>query len=486
MIKNNEQDYIGKITKKDDIDSPPPTQDSIISKLQTIYQSSLDYNLSSSESQDFPAKSSTLFSSNLKEDNPKLSPSKTNTTSHMKLTQKAILNSFNSKNTTLILQKVLSELSKEELDNVINELKGKYRQIIKDKNGNYFCSELFKVGNQDQRIVILKELSNTICDDCIDEFGSHTIQNSIEFSSCEEEYNLILISFNDKLGKLAIASVDEHGSFVIKKIITHIPEKFRMKFNSLYVEIICLISTTQNGGINAKHFILCIKNDSIIRKLMDTIKTNFVKLALNYYGKYLIINIIDKWWKENEGEEIKELIRENIGELSSNSNGIYIIGLYFKLVNKEEKIQLIKNLYINFCNNRINKDNFMEIMKNLYKLCYDNDIKNIIYFIIVHINNNQNILSLNIFDYNNNNFNNSNQMPLLLNNFGYNNNIINSNQLPLSLNNFGNINNFTNNNQIPFSLNNNDNNNMRNNLPLNNFNQKDIYSNNNNKRNKRK
>jgi hypothetical protein len=219
---------------------------------------------------------------------------------------------------------------------------------------------------------------------------------------------------------------------------------------------------------------------------MDTIKTNFVKLALNYYGKYLIINIIDKWWKENEGEEIKELIRENIGELSSNSNGIYIIGLYFKLVNKEEKIQLIKNLYINFCNNRINKDNFMEIMKNLYKLCYDNDIKNIIYFIIVHINNNQNILSLNIFDYNNNNFNNSNQMPLLLNNFGYNNNIINSNQLPLSLNNFRNINNVNNSNQIPFSLNNNDNNNMRNNLPLNNFNQKDIYSKNNNKSNKRK
>jgi hypothetical protein len=328
-------------------------------------------------------------------------------------------------------------------------------------------------------------LSNTICDDCIDEFGSHTIQNSIDFSSCEEEYNLLLKSFNN-YQKLTIASVDEHGSYVIKKIITHIPEKFRMKFNSLYVEIICLISTTKNGGINAKHFILCIQNDLIIRKLMDSIKTNFVKLVLNYYGKYLIINIIDKWWKENEGEEIKELIRENIGELSSNSNGSYIIGLYFKLVNKEEKIQLIKNLYINFINNRINKDNFMEIMKNLEKLCYDSDIKYIISFIIFNINKNQNILSFDIFNYNNNIFNNSNQMPLVLNNFGYNNNIINSNQLPLSLNNFRNINNFNNSNQIPFSLNNNDNNNMRNNLPLNNFNQKDIYSKNNNKSNKRK
>jgi hypothetical protein len=485
MIKKNEQVYSGKITKKDEIDSPPPTQDSIISKLQTIHQSNLEYNLSSSESTDFPSKTSTLFSSNREEDNSKLSSSKTNTTSHIKLTQKVILNSFSSKNTTLILQKILSELSKEELDDVVNELIGKYRQIIKDKNGNYFCSELFKVCIQDQRIIILKELSNTICDDCVDEFGSHTIQNSIDFSSCEEEYNLILKSFNDYY-KLAIVSVDTYGSYVIKKIISHIPEKYRMKFNSLYVEIICLISTKQNGGINAKLFVLSIKNDLIIRKLMDSIKTNFVNLALNYYGKYLIINIIDKWWKENEGEEIKELIRENIGELSSNSNGSYIIGHYFKLVNKEEKNQLISNLYINFCNNRINKDNFMEIMKNLEKLCYDINIKNNIFLIIFLINNNQNILSYNILDNNNNIFNNNNQMPLLLNNFGCNNNIINTNQLPLSLNNFGNNNNFTNSNQIPFSLNNNGNNNMRNNLPINNFNQKDIYSKNNNKSNKRK
>ena len=476
MIKRNEQVYNEKITKKEDIDSSTPTQDSIISKLQTIYQNSLEYNFSSSESPDNPAKSSTLFWPNLKEDNPKLSPSKTNTTSHMNLTKKAILNSFNTKQTTLILQKVLSELTKEELDNVINVLRGTYRQIIKDKNGNYFCSELFKVGNQDQRIIILKELSNTICDDCVDEFGSHTIQKSIEFSSCEEEYNLILKSF-DNYNKLTIASIDKHGSFVIRKIISHIPEKFRMKFNAIYVDIISIICTTKNGGINAKDFILCIKNDSIIRKLMDSIKTNFVKLSLNYYGKYLVINIIDKWWKENEGEEIKELIRENIGELSSNSNGSYLIGHYFKLVNKEEKIQLIKNLYINFSNNKINKDNFMEIMNNLFKLCYDNNIKNIIFNIIFQINKNQN--TLNIFDYNKNIFNNSNQMPLLLNNFGYNNNIINSNQLPLSLNNFGNINNFNNSNQIPFSLNNNGNNNMMNNLPINNFNKKDIYSKNN-------
>ena len=67
-------------------------------------------------------------------------------------------------------------MTKEEIDNVVNVLSGKYRQIIKDKNGNWFCSDLVKVCNQEQRIKILNELSNTLCDDCVDKSGTHPIQ----------------------------------------------------------------------------------------------------------------------------------------------------------------------------------------------------------------------------------------------------------------------------------------------------------------------
>ena len=56
---------------------------------------------------------------------------------------------------------------------------------------------LFKVCNKNQRIIILKEICNTIGDDCVDEYGSHPMQTLIELSECEEEYKLILSSFND-------------------------------------------------------------------------------------------------------------------------------------------------------------------------------------------------------------------------------------------------------------------------------------------------
>lgn len=475
MSLKDESLYNEKIPKKTDIDSLAPTQDSIISKLQTMCLSSQEQNLSLSESVEFPINSSTLFSLNQKKENSSLSSSKTKNTSHLQLTQKTILNSFITQRTTVILQKALFEATKEEIDNLVNELCGKYRQIIKDKNGNYFCSDLFKVCNQDQRIKVLKELTNTICDDCVDKFGTHPIQTLIDFSSCEEEYNLILNSFNN-FNKLLFASIDPNGAYVITKIIKHIPEKFKMKFNLLFVSIICLICTKKYGVINAKMFVSCTKNDEIIKKLMDLIKDNFVSIASNDFGNYLIQYMLEKWWNTNEGEELKEQIRENIKVLVTNKYAYFIVDQYLKMANREEVMQLIKTLQIGSNNNLNNEDNsiFKKLMNSFGQLNNNYDNKNI----NNHINNNnQKISSLNNFGTNNNNFNNSNQLPLSLNaNFGNNNNIINSNQIPLSLNNFNVNNNFMNRNQL--SLNNYSNNNMINNLALNNF-KNNLYNKNN-------
>ena len=457
MSLKDEPFYSGKITKDTDIDSVPPTQDSLISKLQTAYQRSLEQNLSLSESIDFPVNSSTLFSSNLEEENSKISPPKINTNSHLQLTQKTILNSFATKRTTLILQKALFEATKEEIENIVNELSGKYRQIIKDKNGNYFCSDLVKVCNQNQRIKILKELSNTICDDCANNFGAYPIKTLIEFSSSEEEYNLLLNSFNN-YNKLLFASIDPNGSKVISEIIEHIPEKFKKNFNLLFVSIFCFICTKKFGVCNAKKFVSCTKNDEIIKN-------------------YLIQYMLEKWWNTDEGEEIKEQIRENFRTLATNKYANFIVDLYLKLENNEEKILLIKTLKINLNNKLNNEDNsiFMRIMNSLGQLNNKNDSKNT----NNHKNNyKKNISSVNNFGTNNIIFNNSNQIPLSLNNLGNNNNIINNNQIPISLNSYGSNNNFMNINQL--LLNNFANNNIMNNLALNNFNKNDIYYKNNN------
>jgi len=459
------QDELFKIEKnKKDLESEscPITQDTLISKLENMYKSSQEKSLSLSESVDFCIPSSTLFSSKQEEKKNLPSPLKNDSSPQIPLTQKALLNSFNTQKTTMILQQVLFEASKDDIENIVNELFGKYRQIIKDKNGNYFCSDLFKVCDQKQRIKILNELTNTICDDCVDKFGTHPIQTLIEFSSCEEEYNLLLNSFND-YNKLLFAAINPNGSYVITKIIEHIPEKFRMNFNLLFVRIICFICTKKFGVCNAKKFVACTKNEEILRKLIDLIKDNFVSISSNDYGNYLIQYIMEKWWNTNEGEEIKEQIKDNFQILAGNKYSSFIIELFLRMSSKEDKMQLIKRISAN-SNNNINAKNIdniliMRIMKSIGQPnAVDNKNKNNFNF----MNNNNNFIN------NNNNFINNNQIPLLLNNFGNNNAI--SNNIPISLNNFNNNQNMINKNQLPLSLNNfNINNNILNNNKKDNF-----------------
>ena len=78
---------------------------------------------------------------------------------------------------------------------------------MKDKNGNYFCTDLFKECNQEQRIKILYELYPTLSEDCLYNFSCYPIQTLIERASSEIEYKLILYSFND-YNKLLLASLD--------------------------------------------------------------------------------------------------------------------------------------------------------------------------------------------------------------------------------------------------------------------------------------
>ena len=182
------------------------------SKDETTYKTSVEQKLSldSIFSLTSKSKSSLLFS--FSEDNIFSSANKYLAS----FNKSTILSAFHSQRNTIILQKSLSEINKDTINFIVQELSGTFSKIIKNKNGNYFCTDLFKLCDKEQRILILKEISNTISKDCIDEYGTHPIQTLIELSKCEEEYKLILSSFNDYKAILNAANLN--GSYVIQKM----------------------------------------------------------------------------------------------------------------------------------------------------------------------------------------------------------------------------------------------------------------------------
>ena len=338
--------------------------------------------------------------------------------SNIGLTKKAIMAYLNNQQTTIILQKILMESSNETIESIVEELKGEFRNIISDKNGNYFCNDLFKKCGQKERIKILEELSPYLSDDCINHFAAYPIQTLINFSSSEIEYQLILFSFND-YNKLFFASLDSYGNYVIQKIITKIPEHLRKGFNIIFSSFINFISRKKYGIITVKKFLDYTKDKDIISRILILVKNDFISFARDEYGNYLIQFLLEKWANLSEGNEIKKLVLQNFNVMCQQKYSSFICELIIKLLSKEEKINLIRSLDLNEFSNT-NNQHVIKIMKSLG----------------IYMNNDNNII--------NNNFQNQMQLPLSLNNFTNNNNF------PMSMNNqgFQNPNNFGNNNNF--------------------------------------
>ena len=278
------------------------------------------------------------------------------------VTKKSILNAFNNQHDTILLQKMLMEASKDTLDLIIKEMLGTFSLIIKNKNGNYFCSDLFKSCDEKQRIIILKEIKLTLAEDCLDEYGTHSIQTLIENSNSLEEYKLILSSFSD-CSKISKAAKNSNGFFVIQKILNRIPEKDRMEFNYLFLKLFYELSLDVYGISTVKAFTLYTKSEEIMNEIWKITYSNFLTIAQNQYGNYLIQSMLEHWGNSNAGIKLKKMCITHFSTLMENHYSKFICDLFINRSNIEEKkivlAILLKNKQnINIFNNNIKSHDF--------------------------------------------------------------------------------------------------------------------------------
>ena len=328
---------LGNLMKEIDQDSPRED-----SKDETAYKTLGEQKLSLDSVYPFSSKAKSLFSPNITPGNIN-NINTINNSCIYNIT--SILAAFSSQKSTITLQKKLAEMSKEDLEDIIKEMKGYFSSIIKNKNGNYFVSDLLKVCSKEQRIEILKELGNNIIDDCVDEYGTHPIQTLIELASSEEEYKLLLFYFND-FKKILKATLDENGTYVIQKLIVHIPEKNRMGFNLIFVKFICILAMDMYGVCTAIKFINYTKNEIIEKQLLNLILSNFLSIAENQYGNYLIQNVMRLWWNTKKGLFLKKICMEKFHKLAKNHYSSYVCDIFLKLSNLQEK-QILMSMLIN-------------------------------------------------------------------------------------------------------------------------------------------
>ena len=281
-----------------------------------------------------------------------------------------LLNAMLGTNQTIYLQKRLKGIGKNNIDYIIVQLHGIFREIMKDKNGNYFCSDLFKECDQEQRIKILNELSPTLADDCLNNYASHAIQTLIDRASSEYEYRIILSSFND-YNKLFNVSLDPCGAYTVQKIIERIPDRYREEFNFIFSSFIGFISRKKYGIVAVKKFISGTKSEAITNQIMKLIYENFMDLAVAQYANYLIQFLLEKWNNTPEGNTIKRLVFDNFVKMSQKNYSSFICELYIKIISPEEKNEIINSMLKNI--QTIKYNNYSIKIMKLLGIIYNSD-----------------------------------------------------------------------------------------------------------------
>lgn len=278
-------------------------------------------------------------------------------------TKKDIFSALTNQKSSIFLQGIIREMNSFEISHFIKEITGHFSQVMNDKNGNYLCSDLFKVCTPLQRIGILREIFNEFDEIAIHEFGTHPTQTLIELAKTTEEIMLITSALSEYNTVLKVA-LNPNGSYVIQKIIMNIPEQNRQNFNMYLLNILPYLSQDMYGVCAAKKFVAFTQSNFLVQSILQVILNNFFLISKNQYGNYLIQYILEIWWNKNELCYLKKVIEHYFYQFASDQFASHIAESYIKMLNENEKQNFLCSLLKNGCYFTLLKDKYGVFVMN--------------------------------------------------------------------------------------------------------------------------
>ena len=232
-----------------------------------------------------------------------------------------------------------------EIDSILQKLKGHFFQLMTGKNSNYFISNIIINATKKQKLIILSEIYPQIDTLSISEYGSHPLQNLIEKASSKDEIIMIINAITAKNKFIEIAK-DVNGTYVIQKIISYFNENFRTKVNQIILNNIVELCNDMFGVCVIKKFINNCQNQECIYFLLVTFINNFVNISENQFGNYAIQIFIDKIaLNEKMLSVLEQHIFLNFLRLSVHRFGSRVIENYIEKLKKKKKRKILSILW---------------------------------------------------------------------------------------------------------------------------------------------
>jgi len=226
--------------------------------------------------------------------------------------------------------------------------------LMKNTYGNYFFQQIIK-GEED---IIIELIISYISEDFIniskDSSGTFSIQALLnEVSSVKEEQQILSIIQNHEMEM----AFNKNATYVLQKIVLLFPDIHRAYLNDIILINFRDLCMDSNGICLIKNF---IKTNTLInnkKRINKEMISYFVDLAQNPFGNYGIQYIMENW-DNNDLNDIKNKIIENIYELSIQQFSSNVVEKALEINDEENRQKMIRKLCFN--------DNFIFLLKNKF------------------------------------------------------------------------------------------------------------------------
>lgn len=226
--------------------------------------------------------------------------------------------------------------------------------LMKNTYGNYFFQQIIK-GEKD---IIIELIISYISDDFIniskDASGTFSIQALLnEVSSIKEEQQILNI-IQDHEMEMAF---NKNATYVLQKIVLLFPDIHRTYLNDIILINFRDLCLDSNGICLIKNF---IKTNTLInnkKRINNEMISYFVDLAQSPFGNYGIQYIMENWGN-NELNDIKDKIMENIYELSIQQYSSNVVEKAFEINDEDNRQKMIRKLCFD--------NNFIFLLKNKF------------------------------------------------------------------------------------------------------------------------
>ena len=227
-------------------------------------------------------------------------------------------------------------------------------KLMKHKFGNYFIQEIIKDAKYPLIKIILELISQNFVEIAESNSGTHVLQTLLDKVNNFELRNIIIKSIENKELEMAFNS---NATYVLQKIIGIIPDNERLNMNEIIINNLINLALDSDCVFIVEKFIgtITIKQNKI--RIQNILFLHCLQLSNNPYGNYLIQYIL-KVWKNQDIQNILNLIIENANYMVQQRYASNVIEKCFEIFDAKNRKRLIRSICL--------VGNILDVIKNQY------------------------------------------------------------------------------------------------------------------------